>query len=57
MTPARTAGGNVVPLHPGLVEGIQSSRAGRDIALPDPAPFDRLTGALIVDQFRRGVLP
>jgi hypothetical protein len=41
----RPNSGSVIPLRPGLDEGIHTS-----------SPFDTLTARLIVDQHRRGVL-
>jgi hypothetical protein len=47
---------NVIPLHPD--DGIHRSRAGTQISGPGHAsPFDQLTHAIVLDQYRRGVLP
>jgi hypothetical protein len=40
---------NVIPLRPKLDDRIRLSRR--------PSPFDNLTATLVVDQYRRGVLP
>jgi hypothetical protein len=47
MIPQRTA--KVIPLRP---------RAGTQISAPEhPSPFDKLTAKMVLDQYRRGVLP
>jgi hypothetical protein len=47
--------GNVIPLL--ADDGFHMSRAAGEISPPCPGPPDELTAALVIDQYRRGVLP
>jgi len=51
----RRNGDNVIPFRPD--EGIHRSSAADEISSPCPSPFDQLTAALVLAQYRAGTLP
>jgi hypothetical protein len=60
MTPARIAGATVIQFRPRLDAGfhMSSGRTATDISVSGHlSAFDRLTATLVIDQYRRGVLP